>query len=818
MPKNEHKSPSIMLKIRQNNKNTIQPSNSKIPVKTRQVSVPIEPIDDSLLGNVKRSSIPRITSSPLISTSLERKTLTPIINKELNISTPKSNKGQGKLPTPPSTLTKLAHQLSSLSLDSPVRKKTRIKPFHEKVETRTPEVVVQRNSSPTKREKEESTHHSSTQINTKDKDDSRIRTSNSCLGSRTSTLLKSRVQNHDIPSDSPLSPSKNQRVLSNSSNSRFASGSVPRNISVHKTRSAPKQNSQQPIRPKMKVLPDTRDSSPLVERLTRSTTASNLKSSAKLPRSSTMADLNTKIRSVSNVTMTTRKHSTSSRIVSNNIPAVTETKSAKVKLGKPESINQNDSPTTLTIPKRRTNMKKSFSVNVGLKDFTKADNKPLPIHSNRLPSYQRPSYISTSKAVSSLSGKNQKVVELDQLKDCLLNFDKTNAILNPSNIDKIRRRKPQCADQVIAKNSMTFYERAEVLKNKEIYFIGHRNSHNSNFRDFRGNFGFDDKDKNLIVEVGSHIKYRYEVVAKLGKGVFGNVMKCYDHKTGRAVSVKIMKNDISWSLQCINEIKILKNMKHDNLLRYFEHFNFRSHICISTELLGVNLFEALEASKFNGFDIPIIKKWAKDILSGLNFIHSEGIVHADLKPENIMLVSPNSLDIKIIDFGSSSAIGDVSYSYIQSRYYRAPEILLGCRYTEKIDVWSFASLLFELFKGDPLFGAKDENHLFTLIVKAIGMPKCEAVISMRNDVINYGSINKKRDPKFVDKRALIFTKFDEKGKYKGLKIDQNSTERNDFKDLKTSHPQFYEFLNTALIWNYKERPSAFDLLDHEFLL
>lgn len=810
VPKNEDQSPSIMLKTRQNKENISyytknSNSASKIPIKNRQVSVPIEPLDDSTLGNVKKSSIPRITSSPLVATSLERKTLTPIINKDSNMSTPKSNKFDETIPTPPSTLTKLAHQLSTLSLVSPSKKRSKVNDIaiDDKLKTTTPDNTTIRKVDPQHQNEEPAQQLPKEQLHP---------TPSPYLGNRTSMLLKSRVQNNLAANSS--SPSKPKRVISHSKSMRSVSLNSP--MVITSQRSKENHPILRPTKPKQ----DPYDNSPLLTRLTRSTTASNLKSTAKLPRSSTISDLNTRVRSVSNITPTTRKPSlSSSRIMSNSTSTAIETKATKAKLQRSENILiQKEQPNEkLIIPKRRSKMTKSFSVNVGLQDLTKPSNNSVPLKTNRIPSYQKPRLISTIRTSSSLGEKHKKITTVSELKDCLLRFEKTRNILQTNGGELIEKQSPQDPYEVIQTKTMSSYEKAEILKNHEVYFIGHKRSKNSNLRDFSGNFGFDDGEKNLIVETGDHINYRYQVISKLGKGMFGNVMKCYDHKTGTDVSIKIMKNDITWSLQCINEIKILKKMKHENLLAYYGHFNFRSHICISTELLGVNLFEALEATKFNGFDISIIRKWSKGLLSGLDFIHKQGFVHADLKPENIMLVDSYSLDIKIIDFGSSSAIGDVSYPYIQSRYYRAPEILLGCRYNEKIDIWSFIALIFELYHGDPLFGARDESQLFSMIVKLIGMPTPDTILTMRNEVLKYGSINKKGDPKLVDKRVFIFTKFDEKGKYKGLRIDQSPTDKNYLKDLKETQPQFVDFLNSALIWNYKERPSAQTLLNHKFL-
>jgi dual specificity tyrosine-phosphorylation-regulated kinase 2/3/4 len=86
------------------------------------------------------------------------------------------------------------------------------------------------------------------------------------------------------------------------------------------------------------------------------------------------------------------------------------------------------------------------------------------------------------------------------------------------------------------------------------------------------------------------------------------------------------------------------------------------------------------------------------------------IVHCDLKPENILLRKFNKSGIKIIDFGSGTYEDQQHYTYIQSRYYRAPEIMLGIRYSPAIDMWSLGCILYELFVGQPLFKGEDEKE------------------------------------------------------------------------------------------------------------
>mmetsp|Transcript_349 Transcript_349/g.359 ORF Transcript_349/g.359 Transcript_349/m.359 type:complete len:89 (-) Transcript_349:65-331(-) len=87
--------------------------------------------------------------------------------------------------------------------------------------------------------------------------------------------------------------------------------------------------------------------------------------------------------------------------------------------------------------------------------------------------------------------------------------------------------------------------------------------------------------------------------------------------------------------------------------------------------------------------MSLIRRFAIQILYALNYLKSENIVHCDLKPENIVLKNKYKSGLKVIDFGSSTFINERVYTYIQSRFYRAPEIMFGIPYGHPIDMWSF---------------------------------------------------------------------------------------------------------------------------------
>lgn len=124
--------------------------------------------------------------------------------------------------------------------------------------------------------------------------------------------------------------------------------------------------------------------------------------------------------------------------------------------------------------------------------------------------------------------------------------------------------------------------------------------------------------------------------------------------------------------------------------------------------MSLNLYEFIKKNDFKGITQNLIRRFAIQILQALNFQQNHNLVHCDLKPENILLKQENKSGIRIIDFGSSCFLGQRIYTYIQSRFYRAPEIILGIPYTTAIDIWSFGAIVAELFTGYPLFPGEDE--------------------------------------------------------------------------------------------------------------
>jgi dual specificity tyrosine-phosphorylation-regulated kinase 1 len=158
-------------------------------------------------------------------------------------------------------------------------------------------------------------------------------------------------------------------------------------------------------------------------------------------------------------------------------------------------------------------------------------------------------------------------------------------------------------------------------------------------------------------------------------------------------------------------------------VRLLTHFMYRNHQCLVFEMLSLNLYELLKNTQFGGVSLNLIRKFAKQVLKSLLFLAREDvdIIHCDLKPENILLRHPKKSGVKVIDFGSSCRSNRRMYSYIQSRFYRSPEVMLGLPYSVAIDMWSLGCILAEMHTGEPLFSGSDQFDQMQKIIKVLGM-------------------------------------------------------------------------------------------------
>ena len=355
----------------------------------------------------------------------------------------------------------------------------------------------------------------------------------------------------------------------------------------------------------------------------------------------------------------------------------------------------------------------------------------------------------------------------------------------------------------IFKHEMTTFEQSEIFKYSDIYYLGTL-SNKIPPRLECENYGFDDSHTDYLLVKRDHIAYRYEILSLLGRGSFGQVCECFDHKKKEKVAVKVIKNKQKFHQQAKVEIRVLQSMRENDpedkkgIIRMKNYFLFRNHVCITFELISVNLYEFLRLNHFQGISQSLIRCFAKQVLISLDYTRSLDIIHCDLKPENILLVNPQKAAIKLIDFGSSCFIPERLHTYIQSRFYRAPEIILGIAYTPAIDVWSLGCILVELFTGHPLWPGESELDQLIHIVSTLGLPPQDVLAVSTRKVLFF-------DGEVLKTNKLINGKI------------VNPGERNLNEVVKGADSEFLDFVNKCFEWNPAKRICPKDALAHPWV-
>lgn len=207
---------------------------------------------------------------------------------------------------------------------------------------------------------------------------------------------------------------------------------------------------------------------------------------------------------------------------------------------------------------------------------------------------------------------------------------------------------------------------------------------------------------------GSVIAERYRVVAEVGIGTFGRVLECKD-LTGRhtdVVAIKVVRNVKRYHESAVIEADIIRNINRQggrgtsHCVIMYEAFSFRGHFCMVFESLGPSLYDYLKQRDYKPFPVECVRHFAKQLLETLEFLHSLKVIHTDLKLENLLLLSdrevcycggqmiPEQTYIKVIDFGGATYDHEKKSAIVNTRQYRAPEVILGCGWSMPSDLWS----------------------------------------------------------------------------------------------------------------------------------
>jgi dual specificity tyrosine-phosphorylation-regulated kinase 2/3/4 len=215
--------------------------------------------------------------------------------------------------------------------------------------------------------------------------------------------------------------------------------------------------------------------------------------------------------------------------------------------------------------------------------------------------------------------------------------------------------------------------------------------------------------------------------------------------------------------------------------------------------LSINLYEFIRAHNFQGFSLPLIRRFSRQMVACLLLLQQKHIIHCDLKPENILLCEARKADVRVIDFGSSCREEEKVYTYIQSRFYRSPEVILGSSYGLGIDMWSFGCILAELWTGYPIFPGENEQEQLACIMEIFGPPDRHLVEKCTRKKLFFDSVGKPR------------VTVSSKGRRRrpSSKTLQQA--------LKTEDEAFIDFISRCLRWDPDRRLKPNDAVNHPFI-
>ncbi|BFI30106.1 serine/threonine-protein kinase PRP4 [Marchantia polymorpha subsp. ruderalis] len=337
---------------------------------------------------------------------------------------------------------------------------------------------------------------------------------------------------------------------------------------------------------------------------------------------------------------------------------------------------------------------------------------------------------------------------------------------------------------------------------------------------------WDDAEGYYCFRIGEMLDGRYEVASSHGRGVFSTVVRARDLKAGRGepeeVAIKIIRNNETMFKAGQQELVILKklagadpeNKRH--CVRLLSSFEYRSHLCLVFESLHMNLREILKKFGRNiGINLNAVRVYAKQLFIALKHLKNCGVLHCDIKPDN-MLVNEAKNVLKLCDFGSAMFAGENEITpYLVSRFYRAPEIILGLPYDHALDIWSVGCCLYELYTGKMLFPGHTNNDMLRLHMELKGpfpkkMLKKAAFADQHFDQdFNFCAIEEDPVTKKTIKRILVNVR----PKDMGILVNSSGSIDEDSK----LHASFKDLLEKIFILDPDKRLTVSQALNHSFI-
>ncbi|KAL1853974.1 hypothetical protein VTK73DRAFT_8861 [Phialemonium thermophilum] len=339
----------------------------------------------------------------------------------------------------------------------------------------------------------------------------------------------------------------------------------------------------------------------------------------------------------------------------------------------------------------------------------------------------------------------------------------------------------------------------------------------------------DDKDGYYKIRPGEILGGRYQVQSTLGRGMFSGVARAVDITSKKLVAIKIMRNNDALRKGGFTEIAILQKLNaadpedKKHIVRFEHSFEYKGHLCMAFENLSLNLREVLKKFGNNiGINLNATRAYAYQIFLALGHMRKCSIIHADLKPDNILVNETRNV-LKICDLGTAIDRSDAATAhneitpYLVSRFYRAPEIILGMPYDYAIDMWSIGCTLYELYTGKILFTGDSNNQMLKNIMEVRG--KMSAKLYRRGQLSNLhfdemgNFVSIERD-KVLNKTTLKTLPLIKPTRDLRTRLMAASAGMNDAETRELN--QFIDLLERCLALNPDKRITPWEALKHPF--
>ncbi|KAH7380097.1 dual specificity protein kinase-like protein pom1 [Pyrenochaeta sp. MPI-SDFR-AT-0127] len=332
---------------------------------------------------------------------------------------------------------------------------------------------------------------------------------------------------------------------------------------------------------------------------------------------------------------------------------------------------------------------------------------------------------------------------------------------------------------------------------------------------------------------------RYRIIKGLGRGVFANVAQAEDvsadgnDQAHNLVAIKMIRRNELMRKASQKEMDFLRKVNEADpqdkrhIIRLLGSFDHKGHLCIVFEHMSKNLRDLLkEETNGHGLALPAVRTYARQMFLGLQHLQNCQVVHLDLKPDNV-LVSPDKKTIKLADFGTAVDKRDQveRTEYLVSRFYRAPEIILGMEIGYAVDMWAVGCTIYELWTGKILFTGRSNNQMVKAFMDCLGWPSEKLLKKgLANNVLENFEIGPPL--KFISREV------DQYNKLSVRKIEQQKKINRDMKTrvhdaargITTKGPtagelnDLADMLSACLHMNVEKRISPKEALAHKFLV